>query len=728
MRLSLINGTLLVMRGKIRGWWPLAVVAPFLVAAVWLLYAVWRSPHRSDLATFGAFALPVVTLIVSWIVWAWRTKSARPVIAGQDLDHVMDLLAVAVKMQWEQEAAERQLLATPIPVSWGKPSLPLVGPVAAAANSHRFDPLPGLPSASKKQLAAGQINDLHSVYGGLRSGRLVIAGTPGSGKSGAAVLLLLAALRHREGGRTQDRVKIPVPVMFTVQNWDPRRQSLTKWLIGRLQEAYPLLAGRTGAANAGGLINAGKLTVILDGLDEIAEELRPIALQALNQANFRVVVLSRTAEMAAAASQGGILENAAAIELKPIDATTVADYLTRIQLDPPPIGWRNLIDLIRTPKSPIAQALGNPLSLTLVRDTYRTGDDIQELLDLCNSVHGQITGERLSEKVTDHLLDRVLPVAYRCPPGEKISSYELQVAQLTLCKIATRMTQDGTHDLGWWRLSDWVPGKPRIAWSVLTAGLITGITGGLIAGLTGGLTAGLGVGSIIGISCGLIFGFTASGMIQDDDLGDIPNKIGRFQLRQAFSRDNSMTSLADALIFGLLIGLGFGIKIGLKSGLESGLVAGFAAWLAGGLATGLVVALVVGFRSAIRDLDSTSTSGPLDSWHSDYIFGLMEGITAYLGFGLVFGLGGWLVLRPTVGIFLGLVGGLLTGLGVGPVSSRTCVTSLAFVQLARKWKSPVRLMRFLDDAHKRGILRTVGPVYQFRHARLQDRLTKLESP
>jgi hypothetical protein len=31
-------------------------------------------------------------------------------------------------------------------------------------------------------------------------------------------------------------------------------------------------------------------------------------------------------------------------------------------------------------------------------------------------------------------------------------------------------------------------------------------------------------------------------------------------------------------------------------------------------------------------------------------------------------------------------------------------------------------MRFLNDAHERGVLRTVGPVYQFRHARLQDRL------
>jgi hypothetical protein len=34
----------------------------------------------------------------------------------------------------------------------------------------------------------------------------------------------------------------------------------------------------------------------------------------------------------------------------------------------------------------------------------------------------------------------------------------------------------------------------------------------------------------------------------------------------------------------------------------------------------------------------------------------------------------------------------------------------------------MHLMRFLDDARERNVLRTVGPAYQFRHARLQDRL------
>jgi hypothetical protein len=41
------------------------------------------------------------------------------------------------------------------------------------------------------------------------------------------------------------------------------------------------------------------------------------------------------------------------------------------------------------------------------------------------------------------------------------------------------------------------------------------------------------------------------------------------------------------------------------------------------------------------------------------------------------------------------------------------------------WRSrlPLRLMSFLEEAHRRGVLRQAGGVYQFRHALLQERLT-----
>lgn len=140
-----------------------------------------------------------------------------------------------------------------------------------------------------------------------------------------------------------------------------------------------------------------------------------MALRALNQqADFRLVVLTRSAEMADAAVYGS-LDDAAALELEAIDALTAASYLDRVQLHPAPQPWRELCSRLRgAPDSPLARAQGNPLTLTLVRDTYRSGDDIQEFLDFCGTADRNVA----SEQIVDHLLDKVLLAAYTRRPGE----------------------------------------------------------------------------------------------------------------------------------------------------------------------------------------------------------------------------------------------------------------------------------------------------------------------
>lgn len=54
--------------------------------------------------------------------------------------------------------------------------------------------------------------------------------------------------------------------------------------------------------------------------------------------------------------------------------------------------------------------------------------------------------------------------------------------------------------------------------------------------------------------------------------------------------------------------------------------------------------------------------------------------------------------------------------------------SLTRIYLALTGRLPFRLMRFLEDAHQRGVLRQVGPEYQFRHARLQEYLASTPTP
>ncbi|MCA1673831.1 MAG: hypothetical protein LC799_17055, partial [Actinobacteria bacterium] len=50
-----------------------------------------------------------------------------------------------------------------------------------------------------------------------------------------------------------------------------------------------------------------------------------------------------------------------------------------------------------------------------------------------------------------------------------------------------------------------------------------------------------------------------------------------------------------------------------------------------------------------------------------------------------------------------------------------CIASL---RLAARRRLPLRLMGFLQDAYRLGLLRIVGSSYQFRHAELQDHLAR----
>jgi hypothetical protein len=88
------------------------------------------------------------------------------------------------------------------------------------------------------------------------------------------------------------------------------------------------------------------------------------------------------------------------------------------------------------------------------------------------------------------------------------------------------------------------------------------------------------------------------------------------------------------------------------------------------------------------------------------------------GLGLPSGLVSWLAGGLTFGLTFGLVVGLVTGFG------STCWGRFAIVRvwLAVRGRLPLRLVAFLDDAHRRGVLRQAGAIYQFRHARLQDHL------
>jgi len=162
----------------------------------------------------------------------------------------------------------------------------------------------------------------------------------------------------------------------------------------------------------------------------------------------------------------------------------------------------------------------------------------------------------------------------------------------------------------------------------------------------------------------------------------------------------------------------------------AGLTVGFAAAIFGVLAGGFYDALSGG--QVIGD----SHLSPAISWERNRSYGPVFALAGALAIGLTFGLAVGLAVGFAYGLVVGVVVGLAAGLAVGLaaglagvfLSTEIYPVSLTLAQLAIEWRTPVRLMRFLNDAHRRNVLRAVGPSYQFRHARLQDRLAAAASP
>ena len=89
--------------------------------------------------------------------------------------------------------------------------------------------------------------------------------------------------------------------------------------------------------------------------------------------------------------------------------------------------------------------------LSLLLDTYRTKDPVNELID----------AERFPnrQQIEDHLLGRVLSAAYTSRPGSPAPSCTPQQAWQRLGYLAAQMNQDGTRDLAWWRIPQWLPSR-----------------------------------------------------------------------------------------------------------------------------------------------------------------------------------------------------------------------------------------------------------------------------
>ncbi|WP_239382771.1 NACHT domain-containing protein, partial [Frankia sp. CIT1] len=211
-----------------------------------------------------AGVLAVAALTLALAAYLADRKDSR---AGDiDMAPVADRLADQLTDQWSAEAHRRDLTRPPLAVSWQPADASLVQPwaylqrlAAAGVGWTRGTP----PGAGPHELA-GTGSDLAAVFDRVPTGRLVVLGEPGSGKTVLLLRLALDLLARRDPGG-------PVPLLIPVASWNPDRVNLYDWLETQMIREHPWLASTAvaGISRARALLTAGLILPVLDGLDEI---------------------------------------------------------------------------------------------------------------------------------------------------------------------------------------------------------------------------------------------------------------------------------------------------------------------------------------------------------------------------------------------------------------------------------------------------------------------------
>jgi NACHT domain-containing protein len=731
-------------------WVRVAGLLIFVGGLVWLVYVLEtqglaRANQWTPILSLGVTITgAVITLVIPWLS---QRPAAGELTGVELLGRAAEVLQAAVREQWRNEVEVRSLGdPDPMPVRWRLSDSALMDhDEHIASTSLRFagrsDRIPALTNQFRR----------------LRRRRLVIIGGPGSGKTTLAVQLLLQLLEGWQSGE-------PVPVLFSLASWDPHTQPRVQdWLATQLNQTYPALRA-LGPDTAQRLADQGRLLPVLDGLDEIPSERRGEVVGSLNASlhpDTGAIVTSRTAEYTETVHTGDVLTAAAVIEAQPLTASEAATYLEGLL--PRQVGdsWQAVLTALRGGTAgTLAEVVSSPLGLWLLRVVHIEGrSDPQPLID-----PGHYSDPTA---IRHHLFQELIPAAVRSRPPRPggqdplrpTRHHDPNQVRRWLTTLATELRDANTRDWRWWQLARHTLTRGQIGLGLgLGFGLLLGLLVRLVVELRNGLRLGLGIellkelgyGLLKGLGYGLVVGLV--GWLVFALVGrdcDAPAHAD-FRLRGRATTLGSelVGGLRHGLVIGLVIGLLGGLIAGLVSALtvilagESGLVGGLAGVLAFALAPALMIGLPLGLALGLGSFAASPSiarraSSPTKSQRGDRgltvlvtsTFGLVGGLSLMLVWALVSWLSvslGWLGEGAVNGLVSvgALVIGLMFGLVLGPVMAKTCWPTfvVASLWLAARRELPLRLTGFLDDAYRLGMLRIVGPVYQFRHATLQDHL------
>lgn len=671
-----------------------------------------------------------------------------------------DNLARTVRDQWIREEEQRRVHdPRPLPVRWHAVREGLVDDRAEARAADRPADKPATQSFS------GTLTDIAQTYRSVETGRLVVLGRAGSGKTVLALRFIVRYVDTRDADEA-------VPVIFNLSAWNPVAATLRDWLVHCLLRDYPELRMPAPAPStstlASALLAAGWILPVLDGFDEIAERLQRVALDEFNASTLPFVVTSRTGQFEAAVEQTRVLNRAAGIELDDLSVADLTGYLP----DTAPLG-KVLATIDQQPEKTecvhLMEVLRTPLMVLLARTIYgdASGRNPSELLTKARADD--------VEGLERHLLAGFVPALYqdldkpragagggradKRPPR----SWNAEDSARYVGHIAGHLyrSQDETgQDLAWWRLGDPVRPIWRI-FALMLAGVVLTFISHVVVVLPVDLLIApvystepgallvdtFLIGPVVGLSFGLVYALLVLS-------GRFTIKPSRVRVRLSgrrrrdagpASRNRFLTSAAFGFLGGTVLGCGYGLAqtlgillLGHGGGTAGGLVititlTNMAVYslifgLAAGLSFGLMATLTVpdDVGSAPTPLSLLAANRAAALWQLLILIPLLSLTIVLDSFGVVAVLQGPLgpMNWPALDAFvIGGAGGI-----IGVVMYILTLTAWGqWILLARIWlpltgRLPWATAAFLDDAYRRGLLRQSGAVYQFRHARLLEQL------
>ncbi|MDA0170592.1 hypothetical protein OJ998_15940 [Solirubrobacter taibaiensis] len=615
----------------------------------------------------------------------------------------------------------------------------------------------------------GVVEQLHALYVHPDVDKVVITGKAGAGKTGALIQILLEALDYRENNPgANGRSDVPVPVFLTLSDWDPTEKGLVEWADAVLKRDYGSATTSAGDSIYAELLrDRGRISLFLDGLEEMPPELWDKAVERITvETSLRVVLTARPK-----AARRARIAFAAQVKLAPVKVTDARDYfLTACDERLHPQLWKLLAEHLNSGNPVPAEVLQTPLMLSLALSTYdREGQDPTDLADRA------LFPDR--KTMEQFLIDQIIPVAYGVEPSHGRHAIDIETATAYLRELATQM--DDSRDLKWWTIRDALAWFPPAVIGFLGAAVIT-----IIAIVLGGAAAGLAAGIPLMMALPAIAGWTASYATRlEFDVNEPGPQVvislgtGLF-IGICFAVESHLEMQRYSLGVFAAIGVTVGVLAGALTGLlavhgnplvarfrkpigkdvvfavPGGALAGLtygileSSWR--GAAVGLIAiaGFMMGIASARPDEHPEQGATPLSSFRADsrgaVVLGITIAVTLVTMFAVV------LLERHSVleTLLICAFAAIAAGAIVGPAGSQACAFTLVTVALraaTRLRGQPAklpwfllsargssadddpekrdRLAGFLEDARSRQIVRSAGAIYQFRHARLQDRLS-----